>query len=80
MTQDSPYPWREEGATPFIKIAGLSKRFGNITAVDDVILDIFKGELFGLLGGPAAEKPRCCGCWPALKHRPAVLSLLMART
>ncbi len=56
MTQDSPYPWREEGATPFIKIEGLSKRFGSFTAVDDVSLDIFKGELFGLLGGSGCGK------------------------
>ncbi len=56
MTQDSPYPWREEGTTPFIKIEGLSKRFGSFTAVDDVSLDIFKGELFGLLGGSGCGK------------------------
>jgi len=56
MTEDSAYPWREDGATPFITISNLSKRFGNFTAVDNVSLDIYKGELFGLLGGSGCGK------------------------
>ncbi len=56
MTQASAYPWREEGATPFISIKNITKRFGNFTAVDDISLDIYKGELFGLLGGSGCGK------------------------
>ena len=56
MTQESDYPWREAGATPFIEIKNLTKRFGSFTAVDDVSLSIFKGELFGLLGGSGCGK------------------------
>ena len=56
MTEDSAYPWREDGATPFITISNLSKRFGDFTAVDNVSLDIYKGELFGLLGGSGCGK------------------------
>ncbi len=56
MTQESAYPWREEGATPFISIRNITKRFGNFTAVDDISLDIYKGELFGLLGGSGCGK------------------------
>ena len=56
MTQESPYPWRDEGARPFISINNLSKRFGNFTAVDNINLDIYKGELFGLLGGSGCGK------------------------
>ncbi len=56
MNQASAYPWREAGATPFISIKNVTKRFGNFTAVDDISLDIYKGELFGLLGGSGCGK------------------------
>lgn len=56
MTQESAYPWREEGAKPFISIKNVSKQFGNFTAVDNITLDIYKGELFGLLGGSGCGK------------------------
>lgn len=35
---------------PIIEIAGLTKRYGNFTAVDHLNLTINKGEVFGLLG------------------------------
>ena len=38
-----------------IEIVGVSKRFGSVTAVDDVSLSIAEGEFFGLLG------PSGCG-------------------
>ncbi len=56
MTQDASYPWRQPDATPFISIKNLSKQFGSFTAVDDISLDIYKGELFGLLGGSGCGK------------------------
>ncbi len=56
MNQASAYPWREAGAAPFISIKNVTKRFGNFTAVDDISLDIYKGELFGLLGGSGCGK------------------------
>lgn len=56
MTEVSAYPWRDSGATPFIQIKNLTKRFGSFTAVDNVSLDIYKGELFGLLGGSGCGK------------------------
>jgi putrescine transport system ATP-binding protein len=56
MTQETSYPWRQPGAPPFISINGISKQFGNFTAVDNVSLDIYKGELFGLLGGSGCGK------------------------
>jgi len=49
-------PWREPGAGPFISIRGITKRFGTFAAVDDVNLDIFRGELFCLLGGSGCGK------------------------
>jgi len=41
--------------TPAVGIKGISKRFGDVTAVDDISLDIEDGEFFALLG------PSGCG-------------------
>ena len=49
-------PWRDPAAEPFIKIRNITKKFGDFTAVDNVSLDIFKGELFCLLGGSGCGK------------------------
>lgn len=40
----------------FIRLRGLSKRFGEFTAVDAVDLDIGRGELFSILGGSGCGK------------------------
>jgi putrescine transport system ATP-binding protein len=40
----------------FIRIRGISKRFGDFVAVDDVNLDIQRGELFAILGGSGCGK------------------------
>ena len=40
----------------FIRIRGVSKRFGDFVAVDDVNLDIRRGELFAILGGSGCGK------------------------
>ncbi len=49
-------PWMDPEAEPFIKIQSVSKHFGDFTAVDSVDLDIYKGELFCLLGGSGCGK------------------------
>ncbi len=49
-------PWQDAKAVPFIKIDHVTKRFGDFVAVNDVSLDIFKGELFALLGGSGCGK------------------------
>ena len=41
---------------PFVQIGGLTKKFGAITAVDNINLDISQGELFCLLGGSGCGK------------------------
>ena len=41
---------------PFLQIRGLTKKFGVITAVDNIDLDIYQGELFCLLGGSGCGK------------------------
>ena len=49
-------PWKNPGETPFIRIQNITKKFGDFTAVDNVSLDIYKGELFCLLGGSGCGK------------------------
>lgn len=41
---------------PFLRIEGVSKRFGSFQAVRDVTLDVAKGEIFSLLGGSGCGK------------------------
>jgi len=43
-------------AAPVIEVAGLFKRFGSFTAVDDVSFTVSHGEVFGLLGSNGAGK------------------------
>jgi putrescine transport system ATP-binding protein len=49
-------PWLDPAAQPHIKIERIVKKFGAFTAVDEVSLDIQKGELFSLLGGSGCGK------------------------
>jgi len=49
-------PWRDPAAKPFVRIKNVTKKFGDVHAVDDVTLDIYKSELFCLLGGSGSGK------------------------
>ena len=49
-------PWRDPAAKPFVRIKNVTKKFGDVAAVSDVSLDIYKGELFCLLGGSGSGK------------------------
>ncbi len=49
-------PWRDSAAKPFVRIRNVTKKFGDVSAVHDVSLDIFKSELFCLLGGSGSGK------------------------
>ena len=40
----------------YLRIEGVSKRFGDFVAVDNVSLSIYKGEIFCLLGGSGCGK------------------------
>lgn len=39
-----------------IEIRNLTKRYGDFTAVDDISLDVARGEIFGFLGPNGAGK------------------------
>jgi spermidine/putrescine transport system ATP-binding protein len=56
QTRERP-PRAEEGAGRgvAVRLAGITKRFGDFVAVDDLNLDIYEGEFFSLLG------PSGCG-------------------
>ena len=59
MPQQTNYsyrPWLDADAEPFIKLRSVSKKFGEFTAVDNIDLNIYKGELFSLLGGSGCGK------------------------
>ncbi len=49
-------PWQNPSAQPFISLRGVTKRFGNFTAVSEVDLDIYRSELFCLLGESGCGK------------------------
>lgn len=49
-------PWRDTSAKPFVRIRNVTKKFGDVAAVSDLSLDIYKGELFCLLGGSGSGK------------------------
>lgn len=41
---------------PVLRVKGISKRFGHVQALDDVSLDVYKGDVLGLLGDNGAGK------------------------
>src|SRR5687768_8636482 len=48
-------PWNDPAAVPLVRFEGVTKRFGDTTAVDNVTLSIYEREFFALLG------PSGCG-------------------
>jgi putrescine transport system ATP-binding protein len=47
--------WSPPSGGPYVHLDGVTKKFGDFTAVDDISLEIYQGELFALLG------PSGCG-------------------
>ncbi len=49
-------PWKDPGAQPYVRLEKLTKKFGDFVAVDDVSLNIYRNEIFCLLGGSGSGK------------------------
>lgn len=49
-------PWNNPDTVPYIRFENVTKKFGDFYAVDDVSLDIYRHELFALLGGSGCGK------------------------
>jgi ABC-2 type transport system ATP-binding protein len=49
-------PERSDRSEPVIRTRGLTKRYGTLTAVDRLDLEVYPGEIFGLLGQNGAGK------------------------
>ena len=55
ITHVSTQPIGQAGA-PYLRIENVTKRFGEFVAVNDVSLDVQRGEIFCLLGGSGSGK------------------------
>ena len=49
-------PWKDPGTQPYVRLEKLTKKFGDFVAVDDVSLNIYRNEIFCLLGGSGSGK------------------------
>jgi len=49
-------PWSDPAAKPYIHFDGVTKKFGDFTAVNDLSLTIFEREFFALLGASGCGK------------------------
>jgi branched-chain amino acid transport system ATP-binding protein len=55
-TETAPEPTPATTATPTLSGVGISVRFGGVTAVDDVSIDAYAGQVLGLMGPNGAGK------------------------
>ena len=54
--QPATRPWEDAAARPVVEIRGLVKRFGQVTALDGLDLEVAAGEIHGFLGPNGAGK------------------------
>jgi glutamate transport system ATP-binding protein len=47
---------------PLVRVAGVSKRFGSFTALNDVDLDVARGEVVVVVGASGSGKSTLCRC------------------
>ena len=51
-----PQPWNDPSAKAYVQLERITKHFGDFTAVEDVSLKIYQGEIFCLLGASGCGK------------------------
>ena len=49
-------PWQDPDVAPYVRIERVTKKFGDVYAVDDVSLNIYQGEFFSLHGSSGCGK------------------------
>ena len=49
-------PWNDPDAKPYVRIEKITKKFGDFVAVDEVSLEVYKKEIFCLLGASGCGK------------------------
>lgn len=71
------------GSEAVIHVAGLTKRFGDLVAVNDVTFDVMRGEVFGFLGpngsGKSTTIRMLCGILTPTSGEGSVLGFDIAR-
>ncbi|MGI8747472.1 MAG: ATP-binding cassette domain-containing protein, partial [Deinococcus sp.] len=60
---------------PLLSARGLTKRFGGVTALDNVSLDLYPGEVLALTGDNGAGKSTLTKCLSGV-HKPKTGQLL----
>jgi len=59
----SPFaPWADPAERPLVSFDRVTKRFGGVTAVDCLSLDIYSREFFALLGPSGCGKSTALNC------------------
>jgi ABC-2 type transport system ATP-binding protein len=80
LVREEPSARVDEGGAVAVELRGLTKRYGALTAVDDLSLSIRAGRLFGFLGPNGAGKSTTIGCLTGLLDPTAgVVSILGER-